>query len=98
MTCISHYVYMYVLQEDNICELEMKLQAKQAEQDSVQERLTNADLMVRLTKLLYVLLTDLINFALSNFIASTQSCVLSWLLLCSMKTMTRWIRTSSFHR
>ena len=35
-----------LLQEDNICELEMRLTSKQAEQDSIQERLTNSDMMV----------------------------------------------------
>jgi hypothetical protein len=37
---------MNLLQEDSICELEMKLSSKEAEQDSVQERLTNSDMMV----------------------------------------------------
>ena len=35
------------MQEDNICELEMRLSAKQAELDSIHERLTNSDIMVR---------------------------------------------------
>ena len=34
------------LQEDSICELEMRLSSKQAEHDSVQERLANSDMMV----------------------------------------------------
>lgn len=34
------------LQDDGTCELELRLMAKQAEQDSVQERLTNSEMMV----------------------------------------------------
>ena len=40
---------MNFLQEDSICELEMRLSAKQAENDSIQERLTSSDMMVKQT-------------------------------------------------
>ena len=54
MSSITVYGMMYEeylvnlnsLQEDSICELEMRLSAKQAEHDSVRERLTNSDMMV----------------------------------------------------
>ena len=42
----EYLVNLNSLQEDSIYELKMRLSAKQAEHDSVQERLTNSDMMV----------------------------------------------------
>ena len=84
---------MNLLQEDSICELEMRLSSKQAEHDSVEERLANSDMMV--TQLTVVLFFQRLSLILCS---SMLTCVPSWLLLSSMRIMIPQILTFLYHR